>query len=195
MEQWSRPSILPSEAEVEKQHHYQQPVRVLGDTSGNVQTYPQEFKPGIENQVSVYDVPSLKAQTPLGGQYNYPPAHTLPSNDHSQANIARLHARRQRREHAHVFRRRFDEVRPYLQCHKYTDYRARRRQDTGDDGKPVWDDPMEEAFQNGTSYSLLSEQRLTVGSTSGYQAHGQKEEVPKWETQRPQRVDRRVDIS
>lgn len=193
MEQWPKPSILPSQPEDEKQHHHQRLARVLGDTSGNVQAYPQKFNSGIENQVSAYDAPSLKVPIAREGQY-FPPVATLPPNDQNTANLARLHARHKRKQHTHGFRRRFDEVRPYLQCHKYTDYRARRRQDTGPDGKPVWDDPMEEAFQNGTAYSILSGPRLTLDSTSGYRAHGQTQEVPERQAQRPQRVDRRVDI-
>lgn len=148
MDEWPRPSILPSQTDSDRHHHHRS-VRPLGDTSGNAQIYPQDFRPGIENQVSVYDVPNVKVPAPAGGQYHFPSAPTLPSNDQNAANIARLNARRQRKEHSHGPRRRFNEVRPYLQCHKYTDYRARRRQDTGEDGKPVWDDPMEEAFQNG----------------------------------------------
>ena len=148
MDQWPRHSILPSQADFERHHHHRS-VRVLGDTSGNVQTYAQDSKPDIESQVSVYDAPNVKVPAPVVGQYQFPPAPTLPSNDPSGANLARLHARRQRKEHNHGVRKLSDDARPYLQCHKYTEYRGRRRQDTGDDGKPVWDDPMEEAFQNG----------------------------------------------
>lgn len=194
MEQWPKPNILASQVEVENYHHFQRPLRVLADTSGNVQTHPQELKPGVENQVSVYNAPSLKVPTEVGGQYQFPPAPTLSSNDQGATNIARLHARRQRKEHGHGFRRRVEDVRPYLQCHKYIEYRARRRQDTGDDGKPVWDDPMEEAFQNGTHHSIIYRRWLTFVSTGGYKTHGQKEKVTKWQTQWSQRVDCRVDI-
>jgi transcriptional enhancer factor len=193
MEQWPQPSILPSQPEGEKQHQNQRFLRVLGDTSGNVQTYPNDFKPGIENQVLAYDAPDLKISISVGGQY-FPPTATLPSNDPRAASLARLNARRHRKDHGHGFRRRFEEVRPYLQCHKYTDYRARRRQDTGPDGKPVWDDPMEEAFQKGDIFSTSIGQQLTAGSTGGNQTHGEKKEVPEWQTERPQRIDRRVDI-
>lgn len=181
MEQWPEARILAAQAEVQRHHHHHRPVRVLGDTSGNVQTYPQEFKPGIENRVAGYDVPSLKVPVPIEGQYKFPPAPTLPSNDQGAGNIARLHARRQRKEHGHGFRRRFEEARPYLQCHKYIEYRSRRRQDTGEDGKPVWDDPMEEAFQNGSHNSVFWKKLLTLASTGRYQTHGQEEEVTEWE--------------
>ena len=184
MEQWPKSSILPLQLEAEK-HHHQRPVRVLGDTSGNVQTYPQELKPGIENHISSYNAPNLKILSPVGGQYHFPPVPTLPSNDQNAANLARLHARRQRKDHSHSLRRRFDEVRPYLLCNKYIEYRARRRQDTGHDGKPVWDDPMEEAFQNGIFWYKFCQLRLTLTSTGGYQTYGQKEEVSEWQTKRP----------
>ena len=148
MEQWPSPSILPSQADFERHPNYHRPLRVLGDASGNVQTYAQDFKAGIENQNSTRRLSDLKTQVLDSGQSRFPAVATLPSNDHAQ-NIARLHARRPRRDHKYGNRRRPDEDRPYLRCHKYTEYRARRRQDTGDDGKPVWDDPMEDAFQNG----------------------------------------------
>jgi len=178
MEQWPETSILPSQPEVEK-HHYHRPVQVLGDSSGNVQSYSQELRPGLENQVSVHDLPGLKIPAPVEGQYHFPPAPTLPSNDQNATNLARLHARRKRKEHGHGFGRRFHDARPYLQCQKYIDYRSRRRQDTGEDGKPVWDDPMEEAFQNGQFHLSIEKQYLTNVSPGGYQAHGQEEEVTK----------------
>jgi transcriptional enhancer factor len=149
MEQWPKPCILPSQTEAERHNHHHRLVRVLGDTSGNVQSYAQDFKPGLENQVSIHDIPDLRVPGSNNGQYHFLPVPTLPSNDQKDANLARLHTRHRRREPNHGFRRRFDDDRPYLKCLKYTEYRQRRRQDTGEDGKPVWDDPMEEAFQNG----------------------------------------------
>lgn len=41
--------------------------------------------------------------------------------------------------------------RPYLRSQKYIDYRERKRQDIGKDGKPVWPDHVEASFQNGIS--------------------------------------------
>lgn len=39
--------------------------------------------------------------------------------------------------------------RPYLQHPKYIEYRSRPRQEIGKDGKPIWPDIIEAAFQNG----------------------------------------------
>lgn len=39
--------------------------------------------------------------------------------------------------------------RSYLGTQGYMEYRARPRRDTGSDGKPVWSDEVEDAFQQG----------------------------------------------
>lgn len=120
--------------------------RVLTSSSGNVQAYHTESKDGLENQD-----PLGLVQPESWPRVQYPiPKVKLGSNDAHADNLAHLHSRRQSYRPEKFFRRKHDiSDRPYLRHPKYLQYRARQRCDTGPDGKPVWDDRIEDAFQNG----------------------------------------------
>jgi hypothetical protein len=128
--------------------------RVLTSSSGNIQSYTPDSKDGIENQdplrLSRAPEPWPKQEMP------YPiPEVKLGSNDAHAENLAHLqHRRLGYREK--FKRRRNDPAKPYLQHQKYLQYRARQRCDTGPDGKPVWDDRIEDAFQNGNTQCQLA---------------------------------------
>jgi transcriptional enhancer factor len=126
--------------------------RVLTSSSGNVQTYHPDSKDGLENQdpLGLAARPEAWAKQ-LDVQYPIPKV-KLGSNDAHTDNLAHLNSRRQSYRPEKYFRRKHDiSDRPYLRHPKYLQYRARQRCDTGPDGKPVWDDRTEDAFQNGTT--------------------------------------------
>ena len=123
--------------------------RVLAVSSGNAQSYALDSKEGIENQQPLQHGP-----VPVATDSKYDPHYPIPkiklgSNDQYAENLGRLQARRQHNRDRHVRRRRTQPEKPYLHHPKYLSYRARQRCDTGSDGKPVWDDRIEDAFQNG----------------------------------------------
>ena len=122
--------------------------RVLTSSSGNVQTYNPDSKDGVENQDPL-GIPRTEPWLKTEAQYPIPKV-KLGSNDAHTDNLAHLHHRRQNYRDKLFRRRRADTERPYLLHQKYIQYRARQRCDTGPDGKPVWDDQIEDAFQNGT---------------------------------------------
>ena len=126
-----------------------QSSRVLTSSTGNIQSYALDSNEGIENQ-NPYPpgAASIKHENRADSQYPIP-RFKLGSNDQHAENIARLQARRQQNREKFGRRRRIDPERPYLLHPKYLQYRARQRCDTGADGKPVWDDRIEDAFQNG----------------------------------------------
>lgn len=121
--------------------------RVLTSSSGNIQSYNPDSKDGIENQDPLG---VTRAEPWLKQEVQYPiPKVKLGSNDAHAENLAHLQHRRHNYREKFFRRRRVDAERPYLQHPKYLQYRARQRCDTGPDGKPVWDDRIEDAFQNG----------------------------------------------
>ena len=144
MEHWHSASI-PSSSQQSERH-------ALTTTSGNTKSYALESKDGIENQAPT-------AGHPLPGSVNSesiypPPDRTLGSNDHQHAaGLHRLEARR-RRHDARLDGRGRGFARSYLQHPEYIKYRSRARRDVGKDGKAVWDDGLEEAFQNGEEVYL-----------------------------------------
>ncbi|RMD41035.1 hypothetical protein DV735_g4099, partial [Chaetothyriales sp. CBS 134920] len=70
-----------------------------------------------------------------------------------------------------------DASRPYLQHPKYLQYRARQRCDTGPDGKPVWDDRIEDAFQN----ALVNIEPMGRRKKSQRgRPHGRNELISEW---------------
>ena len=142
MEHWHHISIPPFNAEDDE---IPRSSRILTNTSGNARTYALDTKEGTENQNPISNGP-LSPTIPKTIPSQYPLGPTLTSNAH-QASLLRLHARRQRREYGH--RHLVGPFKPYLECKKYIDYRNRQRQDTGPDGKPVWDNFTEAAFQDG----------------------------------------------
>lgn len=120
--------------------------RVLTSSSGNIQAYNPDSKDGIENQDPL-NLPRTESWIKPEVQYPIPKV-KLGSNDSHAENIAHLHHRRQNHRDKFFRKRRVDSDRPYLQHPKYIQYRARQRCDTGPDGKLVWDDQIEDAFQN-----------------------------------------------
>jgi hypothetical protein len=48
----------------------------------------------------------------------------------------------------------YDPKRPFLHNPKYLEYMGRQRQEFGKDGKPVWSDEIETAFQDGEPHRL-----------------------------------------
>jgi len=125
-------------------------TRVLGTISGNVQTYALGSKGGTENQhfSDLADQGAVLAKSvPLYSTPNF----TLGSNDNRAERLQHLKLRRHLKESKP--RQRLDPSRPYLQDTKYIAYRARQRYDRGVDGKPVWDDRIEDSFQNGQQHA------------------------------------------
>ncbi|RMZ78381.1 hypothetical protein DV738_g3947, partial [Chaetothyriales sp. CBS 135597] len=101
----------------------------------------------------------------------------LGSNDQHAQNDARLQARRQYQRARLSKRIRTDPNRPYLQHPKYLQYRARQRCDTGPDGKPVWDDRIEDAFQN----ALVNIEPMGRRKKSQRgRPHGRNELISEW---------------
>lgn len=142
MEHWRQTSI-PSAREEEE--GIPQSDGILTATSGNTQSYALESKEGLENQNPVINSAVLPTTLkPVPSQHA--PGPTLIS-DAQQASLQRLHARKQRRVHG--YRHTAEPPRPYLECKAYLDYRDRQRKDTGIDGKVVWDNVVEAAFQDG----------------------------------------------
>jgi transcriptional enhancer factor len=134
--------------------------RVLTSSSGNVQSYTPDSKDGIENQDPLR-LPRPSEPWPKQ-EIQYPiPDMKLGSNDAHTENLAHLQQRRLNYRDKFFRKRRADPAKPYLQHPKYIQYRARQRCDTGPDGKPVWDDRIEDAFQNGTIPKLMHAHKLT----------------------------------
>jgi hypothetical protein len=131
-------------------------VEHLSTSPGNVQLLPLQHGDGIENQ---YPLPGLSAgrQTP---QHFPIPTLKLGSNDGSSHAFNAHRLRRQAlkpRRSKHI-----DPDRPYLVHPKYIDYRSRPRQDIGKDGKPIWPDHIEAAFQDGELLPVLVMRQLTT---------------------------------
>jgi transcriptional enhancer factor len=154
--------------------------RVLTSSSGNIQSYNPDLKDGIENQ----DPLGLPRAEPwLKPEVHYPiPKVKLGSNDAHAENLAHLQHRRQNHRDKFFRRRRIDVERPYLQNQKYLQYRTRQRCDTGPDGKPVWDDRVEDAFQNGIVQLLLLVQLTDIFSLGSHPTDGSEKEVTTWST-------------
>jgi len=127
--------------------------RALANSSGNIQTFALDTPEGVENQnplaqgqPSPLSVPTSELHCPI-------PLLHVDSHDRHAENVSRLHARR--KHSAYRSRLTLDPDRPYLQHPKYLEYRSRQRYDTGADGKPVWDDKVEDAFQDGEPLCLF----------------------------------------
>ena len=135
MKQWHSTSIPAHQQETER--------LALLTTSGNIPSSSLDYKDGIENQdPSLYRHHTVQHTK---SEYQYPPPSlTLTSNDHVTDNLRRLQARRERKQRRHDA-----DPRPYLKDENYMKYRTRQRMDVGTDGSAVWDDRVEDAFQNG----------------------------------------------
>jgi hypothetical protein len=109
----------------------------LGESSGNLQSLVVVSSDGVENQAP------CRKQEP-----HFPiPAVKLGSNDSIDHGIDK----EIKAEKPRTFRPKvpYDPKRPFLQHPKYIDYMGRQRQEFGKDGKPVWSDEVEAAFQDG----------------------------------------------
>lgn len=109
----------------------------LGESSGNLQSLVVGSRDGVENQ------------TPCSKQdHQFPiPAVKLGSNDSPDHGIDK----ESKTDKPRTFRPKvlYDPKRPFLQHPKYLEYMGRQRQEFGKDGKPVWSDEVEAAFQDG----------------------------------------------
>jgi transcriptional enhancer factor len=125
----------------------------LSVSSGNVQLLPTHHGDGLENQY------------PLPGEHgtrqpsHFPiPSIKLGSND---TPIRALDVRLSRNAVRQYKKKAPDPARPYLIHAKYLEYRSRPRQDIGKDGKPIWPDHIEAAFQDGEYFRRQTEPLLT----------------------------------
>jgi hypothetical protein len=139
------------------------PVEHLSISSENVQLLPDQHQEGIENQ---YPLPAFSQGRSTPGQFPIPSL-KLGSNDGSH------HAFQSKPRHQPLKPRRsklVDPDRPYLVHPKYIEYRSRPRQEFGKDGKPIWPDHIEAAFQDGKLGRCFSNHRqlLTHDSTRSY---------------------------
>jgi hypothetical protein len=150
---------------------------VLTTSSGNAQSYALDAKEGVENQNPFEQGPqSIKLETQP--ELHFPaPRVQLGSNDHYADNLLRLQARRQYRPERVSRQLRIAREKLYLQHPKYIDYRSRPRCDTGKDGKPVWDDRIEEAFQN--ALANIEPMGRRKKSQRG-RPHGRNELISEW---------------
>lgn len=142
------------------------PPEHLSVSSGNVQLLPFQHREGLENQYPLsasrggrttpqFPVPSLK----LGS--NDGPRHA------SDSKVRRQTFKAPRSKVP-------DPDRPYLYHPKYLEYRSRPRQELGKDGKPIWPDHIEAAFQDGKKRRSLGLDicGLTFYSDRAHQAYG-----------------------
>lgn len=177
--------ILPSNAPNNLEHHFS--CRgVLQNTSGNVQAGT------LENGEVMPDTPLLTAAKGICAVYPSQASRTTSCKAAISTSRRRARLREPFRtssahdkkpkltpEQARWFRERMTTTggfpilsRSELRCEPYLKYRARQRKNLGKDGKPVWSDHMEEAFQRGKwrrcPLSLLSFMLTTLqrcGST------------------------------
>lgn len=129
-------------------------VYPLSISSGNAQGVVANSKDGIENQ---YPLPP--DQQDLRQQFPIPPK-PLGSND----SFHHPFDKKVKRNPLKPYRPKneIDPDRPYLRHPKYLEYRSRPRQDIGRDGKPIWPDKIEAAFQNGKSSRTNSRENMFV---------------------------------
>ena len=150
MEHWHTTRSAPYQSAGGQAAHS---ARILTTSSGNAQTYALDSQEGIENQ-NPFLPGRFSIRQDSKADLHFPvPKIKLGSNDHYSDNLLRLQARRQHNREKVFRHRRANPERPYLQHPKYLQYRARQRCDTGPDGKPVWDDRIEDAFQNGKPFA------------------------------------------
>jgi len=160
--------LLPSNAPIQVEHN-SIPRGILQNTSGNVQSNI------LENSEAAPHAP-LPAQ-PKDIRAEYPPqsiisssceaeigstsestctrAPLITASSYAQTNRSRLEQRRGLRDRI-VDNRLPILTRSELRSPAYLKYRSRQRQNLGKDGKPVWPEFLEEAFQRGTQPHLSS---------------------------------------
>ncbi|KAL2431724.1 Conidiophore development regulator abaA [Exophiala dermatitidis] len=116
----------------------------LSASSGNVQSFGRGSHEGVENQ---RPLPELNVGLSMTRELQFPsPLIKLGSNDTPSFSFDRKPKRDALR--AHRAKPLTNADRPYLTHPKYLEYRSRPRQDIGPDGKPIWPDRIEAAFQN-----------------------------------------------
>ncbi|KIY02084.1 uncharacterized protein Z520_02222 [Fonsecaea multimorphosa CBS 102226] len=114
----------------------------LAVSSGNAQLLPVTHGDGIENQ---YPLPGVDA---LGGHIPHFPIPTLKLGSNDGSNGAFAPKRKRHTLKPHRSKQLGNPDRPYLHHPKYLEYRSRPRQEIGDDGKAIWPDNIEAAFQD-----------------------------------------------
>ncbi|KAI1621076.1 TEA/ATTS domain family-domain-containing protein [Exophiala viscosa] len=119
----------------------------LSISSGNIQSSIASLGDGVENQHPLTlgdgaDGVSIKAPFRL-----FQPPVALGSNDFSDRSVEQKQERKPSKSR-YVNRALLNQDRPYLSHPKYDEYRRRPRQDIGKDGKPIWPQPIEDAFQD-----------------------------------------------
>jgi hypothetical protein len=150
---------------------------VLTTSSGNAQSYALDSKDGVENQ-NPFELGSQSIKLETQPELHFPaPRVKLGSNDHYADNLLRLQARRQYRPERVSRQLRIAREKTYLQHPRYREYRERPRCDTGKDGKPVWDDRIEEAFQN--ALANIEPMGRRKKSQRG-RPHGRNELISEW---------------
>ncbi|KAK5022278.1 hypothetical protein LTS07_010154 [Exophiala sideris] len=116
----------------------------LSISSGNIQSSIASLGDGIENQrpLSLGEGPEVKVPIRL-----FQPPVALGSNDFSDGSFEQKQQRKSSK-FRYSNRALLNQDRPYLSHPKYEEYRRRPRQDIGKDGKPIWPQPIEDAFQD-----------------------------------------------
>ncbi|EXJ90086.1 hypothetical protein A1O3_03155 [Capronia epimyces CBS 606.96] len=117
----------------------------LSASSGNARSFGGGVQEGVENQ---HPLPELNVGLSMTQELQFPsPLIKLGSNDTS-TNLAFGRKPRRHPLRPHRSKPLTQADRPYLTHPKYLEYRSRPRQDIGPDGKPIWPDRIEAAFQN-----------------------------------------------
>ncbi|KAI9870030.1 MAG: hypothetical protein M1830_004770 [Pleopsidium flavum] len=145
--------LLPSNAPSNVEHN-STPRGILQNTSGNVQTNILEISEVALNVSLPAQVEDLHAQCP--------PQSVISPSDQAQLGSAPESIRTRAPPSTASSYAQSKGSRPQqrclkgqlpilsraeLRCPEYLRYRSRQRQNLGKDGKPVWSEPMEEAFQ------------------------------------------------
>ncbi|EXJ95102.1 hypothetical protein A1O1_00221 [Capronia coronata CBS 617.96] len=137
-------SVSPAATQSEDGSNTQPGFDPLSTSSGNARSFGGVSYEGIENQ---RPLPELSAGLSMTQEVHFPsPLIKLGSNDTSALVFDRKPRRNLHRPHRSKPLTNAD--RPYLTHPKYLEYRSRPRQDIGPDGKPIWPDRIEAAFQN-----------------------------------------------
>jgi hypothetical protein len=176
MELWHSPRSLSAQIDYQSASRTH---RALESTSGNVQPYGLDIKEGYENQNPIgSEVRDFSVEVKTGSLQ--PPVVTQNlGSAHHQVNLQRLQTRRQ--QPSTKIAAALNADRPYLRHPKYIQYKTRGRQDLGSDGKPIWDDEVEEAFQDGERNIQIFRSSLTHMSFDCDPSNGAEEEIPAWQ--------------
>lgn len=164
----------------------------LSASSGNAQSFGGSSHEGVENQ---RPLPELNVGLSMTQELHFPsPLIKLGSNDIPNLGFDRKTKRHPLKPHRSKPLTNAD--RPYLTHPKYLEYRSRPRQDIGPDGKPIWPDRIEAAFQNGErGLFACNVRRLTIFSPGTHQTDGTKKMLPAWKTLWAKYAHCGVDIS